>query len=102
LTLGSGSDSTVTPLDPRIAIHALLNHSQPAQRLDLTTALQMSTINNAFLAFEENDKGTLEPGKLADLTILSADPYHVDPTELKDIPIRTTIVGGEIVWSEGL
>lgn len=102
LMLGSGSDSTVTPLDPRIAIHALLNHSRPEQRLDLTTALRMSTINNAFLAFEERDKGTLEVGKLADLTVLAADPYTVDPAELKDIPIRATIVGGEVVWSEGL
>ncbi len=102
LLMGSGSDSTVTPLDPRIAIHALLNHSQPHQRLDLTTALRMSTLNNAFLAFEEQDKGTLEPGKLADLTVLAADPYQVDPTELKDIPIRATIVGGEVVWSDGL
>lgn len=102
LLMGSGSDSTVTPLDPRIAIHALLNHSRPAQRLDLTTALRMSTLNNAFLAFEERDKGTLEVGKLVDLTVLAADPYAVDPTGLKDIPIRATIVGGDIVWSEEL
>lgn len=102
LLMGNGSDSTVTPLDPRIAIHALLNHTQPTQRLDLTTALRMSTLHNAHLAFEEQDKGSLQVGKLADLTVLAADPYEVPPAELKDIPIRATIVGGAVAWSDGL
>lgn len=98
LLMGNGSDSTVTPLDPRIAIHACLNHTMPNQRLDLTTVLRMSTINNAYLAFEEQDKGTLEVGKFADLTVLEADPYEVDPTELKDIPVAGTVVKGKVVY----
>ena len=47
--------------------------------------------------FEEHKKGSIEPGKLADLVVLSADPTQVDPMTIKDIPVDMTIVGGEVV-----
>jgi hypothetical protein len=61
-------------------------------------ALKSYTVNNAYAAFEEKTKGSLEPGKLADLVVLGRDPFKVDPLELIDIPIQRTMVGGKWVF----
>jgi hypothetical protein len=59
----------------------------------------MYTINNAFASFEENLKGSLEPGKYADLAVLSAD-YLTCPTDrIKDLQVVMTMVGGKIVYN---
>jgi len=50
--------------------------------------------------FDENRNGTIEPGKRADLTVMSADPREVEPEEVIHIPFIMTVVDGEIVWSE--
>ncbi len=57
------------------------------------------TLDSAYLAFEENLKGTLTEGKLGDVVVLEADPYEVAPREIKDIRVAMTIVGGEVVYS---
>lgn len=74
----------------------------PAEKLSREDALRASTINGAWLTFEENQKGSIEPGKLADLAILSADPLTVEEDALKDISSDMTIVGGKTVWSSYL
>jgi predicted amidohydrolase YtcJ len=61
-------------------------------------ALKIYTINGAYASFEENTKGSIEPGKLADLVVLGADPTKVDPETIKDIPVEMTIVGGKAVY----
>lgn len=99
LLVGAGSDSTVTPLDPLLGVHSAVNHSNPAERVDGQTALRLFTLDAAALAFEESEKGSLTAGKLADLVVLDANPLEVAPAELKDIPVRMTVVGGEIVYS---
>jgi predicted amidohydrolase YtcJ len=66
--------------------------------VDVETALRAYTVNNAWAAGEETIKGTLEPGKLADLVVLDRDPFQVPPEELKDIQVLMTMVGGEIVY----
>ncbi len=99
LLVGAGSDSTVTPLRPLLGVHSAVNHSNPAERVDVLTALRLFTLNNARLGFEEREKGSLTPGKLADLVVLGADPLEVDPGEIKDIPIELTVVGGRVVYS---
>ena len=55
----------------------------------------MMTINAAYLLFREDEVGSLEPGKLADLIVLSANPLEVELDELKDIEVWMTMVGGE-------
>ena len=60
-------------------------------------ALKVYTLNGAYASFEENIKGSIEVGKLADMVILGADPNNVDPHEIKDIPVEMTIVGGETI-----
>jgi len=98
LRVGGGSDSTVTPMKPLYSMHCAVNHSNPAERVSAERALQLYTLDNAYLAFEETDKGSIEVGKLGDLVVLGQDPLSVDPARIKDIPVETTILGGAIVY----
>jgi predicted amidohydrolase YtcJ len=70
----------------------------PEQALTRAEALACATINNAYLTFDEDKKGSLEPGKLADLAVLSADPLTVEEDGIRDIKSLMTMVGGRIVY----
>ena len=61
----------------------------------------MYTVNAAYVGFNEGRKGTIEEGKLADFTVLSADPYKAGENGLLKISVETTIVGGKVVYSRG-
>jgi predicted amidohydrolase YtcJ len=69
-----------------------------SQKISVEEALKIYTINGAYASFEENIKGSIEVGKLADLVVLGADPTQVDPMTIKDIPVERTIVGGVTVY----
>jgi len=69
----------------------------PEQAVSRAEALRCATTNCAYLTFDEDKKGSLEPGKLADLAVLSADPLGVDEAGLRDITAAMTMVGGRIV-----
>jgi len=73
----------------------------PAQRVDVITALKAMTIWPAWQHFEEDSKGSIEPGKLADLVILSADPTAVDPETLDQLQVLETIKEGVTVFRLG-
>jgi predicted amidohydrolase YtcJ len=60
-------------------------------------AIRLYTTHSAYAGFEETSKGSLEPGKLADLVVLSDDPFEIPVDALKDIQVETTIVGGRVV-----
>ena len=70
----------------------------PGQRLSREDALRAATIDGAYITFEEDEKGSLEVGKLADFACLTGDPLSVPEDEIKDIVAEFTIVGGEIVY----
>jgi predicted amidohydrolase YtcJ len=74
----------------------------PAQRVDVITALKAMTIWPAWQHFEENDKGSIEVGKLADFVILSKDPTAVDPETLADLEVRETIKEGKSIYKAGV
>ncbi len=100
------SDCPVTPLDPLFGVWAAVNRVTregdllgPEQRIGVEQALRAYTADAAYLAFEEQEKGTLAPGKLADLTVLGADPTDVDPLEIKDVPVEMTVIGGAVAWA---
>jgi predicted amidohydrolase YtcJ len=61
-------------------------------------ALRIYTLNGAYAGFEENLKGSIEVGKLADLVVLGEDPTAIDPFGIKDITVERTIVGGKTVY----
>ena len=58
----------------------------------------MNTINAAFASFEEGVKGSIAPGKLADMVVLSDDPIKTPPEQIKDIRVEMTIIGGKVAW----
>jgi predicted amidohydrolase YtcJ len=60
----------------------------------------MWTLNGAWLSFEEKAKGSIEPGKLADMVVISKDFLHCPVDEIKDIEALVTIVGGRVVYSK--
>ena len=99
LLVAGGSDSTVTPLGPLIGVHAAVGHSNPGERIGVREALELYTINGARIAFQEQDKGSLEIGKLGDIVVLANDPFEVKLDQIKDIPVEMTIVGGQVVHS---
>jgi predicted amidohydrolase YtcJ len=70
----------------------------PEEAVSREQALKMFTSSAAFAAFEEKDKGSIEPGKLADLTILSADIMKVPEPEILKTTCAMTVIGGEIVY----
>jgi predicted amidohydrolase YtcJ len=61
-------------------------------------AIRVGTINGAYASYEETLKGSIEPGKLADLVVLGRDAFHEDPSKLIDIPIERTMTGGKWVY----
>jgi predicted amidohydrolase YtcJ len=69
----------------------------PQERVDVETALRAYTVNNAWVAGEENDKGALRQGLLADIVVTDRDPFRVEPAELKDLRVLLTVVGGRVV-----
>jgi hypothetical protein len=104
-----GSDWTVAPLDPLLGVHAAVTRATldgahpggwiPAERLDVERALLGYTANAARAGFAEKRVGTLEPGALADLVVIDGDPFEVAPSELGNLRVDRTIVGGRTVWS---
>ena len=70
----------------------------PEQRMTREEALQSYTLNNAYAAFEEDEKGSLELGKLADITVLSQNLLTVEEEKIPDTVVVYTIVGGEVVY----
>ena len=73
----------------------------PEERIDVETALRAYTVNNAWVAGEEDRKGKLVPGYLADLAVLDRDVFQVDPSELKDFTVLYTVVDGDVVFERG-
>jgi len=63
-------------------------------------ALRAYTQGSAYAAFAERDKGTLEPGKLADVVVLSDDPFKIAPEKIRDVKAVMTIIGGRTVYEE--
>jgi predicted amidohydrolase YtcJ len=88
LTLLAGSDSTVTPLDPFLQMHALRTHHVPDEQLDAHTALELHAV------------GSLHPGATADLTVLDRNPLEIDWDELLKTEALATWVAGEKVWGD--
>lgn len=100
------ADASINPYNPFLAIWTVVTRTterntviMPSEAITREEALRMYTINNAYASFEESIKGSLEPGKLADLAILSDDLLDCPVNQIKDIQSELTIVGGKIVYS---
>lgn len=102
------NDSPVTPVDPLLLVWNAVNRTTragvvlgPEQRIAVIDALRAVTSDAAWQNFEENTKGSIEPGKLADFVVLERNPLTVPPAGIRDIPIAETIISGETVYTKG-
>ena len=101
--LGNGTDVPVEPIDPIASYYSSVSRVMkdggifyPDQRMTREEALRSYTVNNAYAAFEEDLKGSLGVGKLADITVLSEDILTVPEERIPDIRVDMTIVGGDV------
>jgi predicted amidohydrolase YtcJ len=96
-----GSDCPMEPISPMSGIQAAVTRQYfPEQQITVDEALKMYTVNAAYASHEENVKGSVEEGKLADLTILSDNPTTLTPNKIENINVAMTIVGGKIVYQK--
>ena len=105
-----GSDWFVAPPTPLEGIYAAVTRRTldeknpdgwvPEQKVTVEQALKAYTLNAAYASFEENMKGSLEPGKLADFVILERDITTIDPVEIRSVKVVRTVVGGQTVFGE--
>jgi predicted amidohydrolase YtcJ len=94
-----GSDCPMEPLNPLLGIQDAVTREHFAeQRLSVEEAMRMYTVNAAYASNEENIKGSIEEGKLADLAVLSRDPERVEPNQISEIAVDMTIIGGKILF----
>lgn len=96
------SDYTASPFDPMMWLQSQVTRTDPQgnvwgpnQRITVEEAIRCGTIHGAFASFEEHLKGSIEPGKLADLVVLGRDPFRENPSTLATIPVERTLAGGK-------
>ena len=107
-TLAFGTDWTVAPLSPMLSIYAAVTRRTldgkhpngwiPEQRISVEEAIRAYTVGSAFAEFQENEKGTITPGKLADIVILARDIFKIDPKEIEKVKVVTTIMDGRVIY----
>ena len=101
-----GSLRSINPYNPFLGMWITLARQprwtdkplHPEERITREQAIRLYTINNAFLTFEEKEKGSLEPGKLADLVVIDRDILTCREDEVKDIQVLRTYLGGKQVY----
>ena len=106
-----GSDWPVEPLDPMRGLYSAVTRKNiegdfpdggwfPEQRLTMEEAIKLFTSGSSYASFEEDIKGTLEPGKLADMVVLTKDLFTITPREILTTEAAYTILGGRIVFEK--
>jgi len=105
LIVAASSDSPVVPNNPLVGIYAAVTRQAetgqqllPEECIPASQAMAMYTVNAAYASFEEDIKGSVTPGKLADIVVLSNDPTRSPPEQIKDIKVEMTLIGGKVVW----
>ena len=107
-TLAFGTDWTVAPLDPMLTIYAAVtrrtldgknaNGWVPEQKISVEETVRAYTIGSAYAEFQDHVKGSITPGKLADVVILSHDIFEIDPQEIENVKVELTMVDGRVVY----
>jgi predicted amidohydrolase YtcJ len=105
IMVAPASDHSPGPYEPLMALQSMVTRKDyagrvwgPSQRITLDEALKICTLNGAYASFEEDEKGSITAGKLADFVVLAQDPHDVDPDQIKNIQVVRTVVGGRTVF----
>ena len=108
--LAFGTDWDVAPLNPLSTIYAAVTRATldgknpngwfPEQKLTVAEAVEAYTMGSAYAEFQEKEKGSITPGKLADMVVLTDDIFSIDPAKIRDVKVVKTIVGGKVVWDQ--
>jgi len=106
--LAFGTDWPVAPLDPMLTLYAAVTRATldgkypqgwfPEQKLSIQDAIAAYTMESAYAEFQDHDKGSIEPGKLADMVLLSQDVLKIAPTAIRDTHVVKTFLGGVEVY----
>jgi predicted amidohydrolase YtcJ len=109
--LALGTDWNVAPLNPMLTLYAATTRATldgknpngwfPEQKLTIKEAIEAYTVGSAYAEFQENEKGSITPGKLADMVLLSADILNIDPVKILDVKVLNTWVGGKLTYDAG-
>lgn len=105
IPVAPASDFTPGPYEPMMALQSMVTRTDTRgrvwganQRVAVAEALRICTVHGAYASFEEDRKGSLQPGKLADFVLLAEDPHEVDASRLVNIPIVRTVMGGRTTY----
>ena len=100
----------MAPLNPILTVYAAVTRATldgknpngwfPEQKLTVAEAVEAYTMGSAYAEFQEQEKGSITPGKLADMVLLSDDIFSIDPAKIRDVKVLKTIVGGKVVWDQ--
>jgi predicted amidohydrolase YtcJ len=106
--LALGTDWSVAPLNPMLTLYAAVTRATlddknpqgwfPEQKLTVEEAVEAYAMGSAYAEFQENQKGSISPGKLADMVLLSDDVFHIDPVKIRDVTVLKTILGGKVIF----
>jgi len=109
--LAFGTDWEVAPLDPLLTVYAAVTRATldgknpngwfPEQKLAVSEAIEAYTMGSAYAEFQEKEKGSIMPGKLADMVLVSEDIFSIPPEKIRDARILKTFVGGRLVFDSG-
>jgi len=109
--LAFGTDWFVAPLDPMLTLYAATTRATldgknpngwfPEQKLTVKETIEAYTMGSAYAEFQEKEKGSITPGKLADMVLLSDDVLGIEPVKLRDVKVLKTWVGGKLVYEAG-
>ena len=95
IIMSAGSDGPCTDPDPIQWIYKACNHSESEQSLSVAEALRMCTSNGSYQSFDEKERGSLEAGKIADMAILSENPFGVPTPELCRLKVEQLFLKGK-------
>ena len=95
IVVSLGSDAPCTYPNPIMWIDRCVNNPNVAERVSIQKALRMATYNGYYATFDEKERGSLEPGKVADMVILSANPYRIPKEEIKNLEVEQLLLAGQ-------
>lgn len=106
--LAFGTDWTVAPLNPMLGLYAAVTRATldgkhpngwiPEQKITIQEAIEAYTMGSAYAEFEDKEKGSITPGKLADMVLVSDNILRIDPRAIRDAKVEMTMLGGKIVY----